>query len=122
MAEVKRVRGAPTKKEALNNKQKRANKKLAEDIINGNVLISDNYLKYIELMNAVALNDTALVAGVGITQQVSTLKYLVELCQKQYKEELDKESEKESEMDADGGNRPEKTNKPLIQLFCSNAE
>lgn len=90
---TKRGRGAPSKEQALKNKEERLKKDLVEKIIKGKALAVENYDKYIEALNQYALGE---IKDASVTNRISCIKYMLEYCEKVMEEEV-KKSSKEDE-------------------------
>lgn len=114
-----RGRGAPNKKEALKNKEERAKAQIAEQRIRSNLMLAENYHEYMEVLHKVA-TDT-LGKEVSITNQVSTLKFLIGLADEVLKEEAKKgNSESETEKPAETQAKANGTTGEVISLISTN--
>ncbi|UZV41226.1 hypothetical protein vBVpaMR16F_160 [Vibrio phage vB_VpaM_R16F] len=114
-----RGRGAPSKEQALKNKEERAKAKIIEQKIKSKELLADSYHEYMETLHKVA-TDT-LGKEVSITNQVSTLKFLIGLADEVLKEEAKKDnSESETEKPAEPQAKANGTTGEVISLISTN--
>ena len=90
---TKRSRGAPDKATALKNKDDRAKAKIIEQKVKSKELLAENYHEYMEILHKVAMN--TLGREVTITNQVSTLKFMISLADEVLKEDAKKNTVEE---------------------------
>lgn len=114
-----RGRGAPSKQQALKNKEERAKAKIIEQKIRSNELLAENYHEYMEELHKVATN--TLGREVSITNQVSTLKFLIGLADEVLKEEAKKgNNDSETEKPVESQAKANGTTGEVISLISTN--
>lgn len=115
---VKKSRGRPTKDVELANRKERAELKLLEEVMKSDEMLADNYHKYMEILHKVAMDELG-TKEVSITNQVSTLKFLLQQADAILKREATKVSEEEESEKAaniNKGNEQPKQTASLISL------
>lgn len=115
---VKKSRGRPTKDVELANRKERAELKLLEEVMKSDEMLADNYHKYMEILHKVAMDELG-TKEVSITNQVSTLKFLLQQADAILKREATKVSEEEESEKAaniNKGNEQSKQTASLISL------
>lgn len=115
---VKKSRGRPTKDVELANRKERAELKLLEEVMKSDEMLADNYHKYMEILHKVAMDELG-TKEVSITNQVSTLKFLLQQADAILKREAAKVSEEEESEKAaniNKGNEQSKQTASLISL------
>lgn len=114
-----RGRGAPSKSQALKNKEERAKAQIAEQRIKSNLMLAENYHEYMEVLHKVA-TDT-LGKDVSITNQVSTLKFLIGLADEVLKEEAKKSKDEDEQKPAESEVKSTGTDNQVVRLIDLNA-
>lgn len=103
-------RGAPDGETRRKNREERAKKALAEQILRGKELVADHYYDYLAAMDAYALGQ---VKGATPTNQISSLKYLLEHTLKTM-QDAQIEDEDEDKLEEDSGDK--KTSPSLMAI------
>lgn len=113
----KQSRGRPTKDVELANRKERAELKLLEEKMKADELLSDNYHNYVEILHKVAM-DKLGTKEVSITNQVSTLKFLLQQADEILKreEKVRKEVSEQEDVKAAAINSANES-KPTAQLI-----
>lgn len=117
---VKKGRGRPTKDVELANRKERAELKLLEEVMKSDEMLADNYHKYMEILHKVAMDELG-TKEVSITNQVSTLKFLLQQADAILKREAAKAPEegegvKDKAENINKGNEQPKQTASLISL------
>lgn len=115
MARQKR-HGGQTKEERVAAREEKAKAKIVDQKLKSKEILAENYHNYMDILNKVALGTLGGDREVTVTNQVSTLKYLITLADEVLKAEEEKSGKGVEDEKSKRGDLPE-----LISLdFTSN--